>query len=345
MTSNEDYEKSYHPPFSSRHPIPTIQKYREEKQKRRDKADEADLSSETAQGTAFEATENARAKSDASADGFTRNGDVSASGQNGNVKIDSASPDAQQADGDTIEDTSELKSPSQKAKKLRKLLHLNRNDRAEREVTDPVTHLPTQIHDFTQKDLREVTRNGYLDSSQQSKRASFEKGSDRAAARADQAHAETLSLFPPPNYHKLKQDVARTVRRSMAVVGGLYALSGLVVAGWSLFGAESAASDTKVTATTFTVILVAVMTASLLATQHWTVSKANKIIESRVWNTERKQGKEMLQTRTPETSEWLNSTFEAIWPLVNPGIFASLSDRLEVSTQLNKVLLLFSLFS
>ena len=35
----------------------------------------------------------------------------------------------------------------------------NRKERAEREVTDPVTHLPVTIHDFTDEALKEVSYN------------------------------------------------------------------------------------------------------------------------------------------------------------------------------------------
>lgn len=57
-----------------------------------------------------------------------------------------------------IEDTSELNTASN-TKDKRKTLKKRKDEGNERVVTDPVTHLPVKIHDFTSKALEKVAKN------------------------------------------------------------------------------------------------------------------------------------------------------------------------------------------
>ena len=327
----EEHQTNFQPPYSSDHPIPTIQKYREEKDRRRAQAEEYDENTEATSGTALEATENAKAseqdsgRAGAASDANFSNVDRGEDERASHTNLQDANPDG-------TEDMSQTTNSTRKATRIRTLLHLNRNDRAEREVTDPVTHLPTQIHDFTQQDLKEVTKAGYT-SPTHSEQGRPQKENDKKVAASDQAHAETLSLFPPPSHQDLKEDVTRALRRGMNVLGLLFAAAEALLAAWMIHAVKTTRAD--VNATAFVFILIAVFSFGLmLIVRHWAKSKVSEAIDTRIWDTERSQGKEVVQNRTPETSEWLNATLYSMWPLVNPSIFTNLSDMLEVSKRM-----------
>ena len=332
MSSNdEEFQTSFHPPYSSAHPIPTIQKYREEKDKRRAQAEEHETNPEATSGTALEATENAKASEQDS-------GRTGAASDANYLKVDGRDDkpalhtNLQDANADAAEDTSQTATSTRKATKIRRLLHLNRNDRAEREVTDPVTHLPTQIHDFTQQDLKEVTKDGYLGPPRSGQGRSRTENDEKVTA-SDQAHAETLSLFPPPNHEDLKKDVTKALRRSMNILGLLFATAEALLAAWTIHAVKITRADMNATALVITLIAISTC-GSILIVKHWAKSKVSEAIDTRIWDTERSQGKEVVQNRMPETSEWLNSTLHSMWPLVNPSIFTNLSDMLEVSSKI-----------
>lgn len=324
----EEHQKNFHPPYSSDQPIPTIQKYREEKDKRRAQAEEHEDNTEATSGTAFEATENAKASEKNSAETGTANNADYSKVEEGNDESASYT-NLQDANVDAAEDTSQTTDSKRKAAKIRRLLHLKRNDRVEREVTDPVTHLPTQIHDFTQQDLKEVTKSGYA-SPPHSEQERPERESNKKVAASDQAHAETLSLFPPPNHQDLKEDVNRALRRGINVLSMLFAVAEALLAAWMIRTVKATRGNMNATALVITLIAIS-SCGLMLIVRHWAKSKVNEAIDARIWESERNQGKEVVKNRTPETSEWLNSTLFSMWPLVNPNIFTSLSDMLEVS--------------
>ena len=328
MSANEEeHQTNYQPPYSSHHPIPTIQKYREEKEKRRAQAEESHIDAGGSSETAIEATANAKAAEGAPDDTVaTGNGDHS--DPSGKDEGPVQQTKLQDANTNGEEDTAQTTSSTHKGKKIRKLLHLNRNDRAEREVTDPVTHLPTQVHDFTQKDLKGVIEKGYVDPPRPVQEKS-QKSSGEKAADANQPHAETSSLFPPPNHQQLKDDVSKAIHRSMNAVGLLFAIAGALLAAWTIYVSQ-VAGVARSAITFFFGLVVTLAIGSMLIVKHWAKSKAFEAIDARIWDTERSQGKEVMQNRIPETSEWLNSTLYSLWPMVNPSIFANLSDMLEV---------------
>ena len=329
-TNEEEHQTNYQPPYSSQHPIPTIQRYREEKDKRRAQAEESDTNAEGTSGTALEATENAKAAKQVPNDtGTIKDANYPDANQEGHEHAQNTN--LQDANTDGREVTAQTTNSTPKGSKIRKLLHLNRNDRAEREVTDPVTHLPTQIHDFTEKDLNGVIEKGYVDAPRAIQK-NYKRTSHEKSAISEQALAETLSLFPPPNHQNLKEDVTVAIRRSMNALGLLFAVAGALLAAWMTYAVEVTGASRSATAVVF--MLIAVLTScSMLVLRHWAMSKAFEAIDLRIWDTERSQGKEVMKNRTPETSEWLNSTLYSLWPMVNPNIFKNLSDMLEVSDQ------------
>jgi Ca2+-dependent lipid-binding protein len=52
-----------------------------------------------------------------------------------------------------------------------------------------------------------------------------------------------------------------------------------------------------------------------------------------VWQAERKRGQKLAKSQTAESTQWLNSLFASVWPLINPDLFMSISDTLEVCFQ------------
>lgn len=330
MSTNEEQEHqtNFHPPHSSDQPIPTVQKYREEKDRRRAQAEEYGDNTEATSGTALEATENARASEKNSAETGAANDADYLNVEKGDDEGASYT-NLQDANADAAEDTSQTTDSKLKATKIRRLLHLKKNDRAEREVTDPVTHLPAQIHDFTQQDLKEVTRSEYA-SPPHSEQNRPKIESNKKVGASDQAHAETLSLFPPPNHQDLKDDVNRALRRGINVLSMLFAVAEALLATWMIRIVKATRGDINSTALVITLIAISSCSLTLIV-RHWAKSKVNEAIDARIWESERNQGKDVVKNRTPETSEWLNSTLYSMWPMVNPSIFISLSDMLEVS--------------
>jgi Ca2+-dependent lipid-binding protein len=43
-----------------------------------------------------------------------------------------------------------------------------------------------------------------------------------------------------------------------------------------------------------------------------------------------RQRQKVAKTQTAESTQWLNSIMSSIWPLVNPDLFNSITDTLEV---------------
>lgn len=234
MDDHEDLRR-YQAPYSARRPVPTISRYREEKAARQaeslktDPHDDATLAQPDAgqqaggNGPDSSETRAEERPSDCGAqdDDVDDDDDVHGRGE----ETAAAPPEA-------FEDTSQVDPTSTDIKQRRRDLKARKKERAERLVTDPVTHLPVTIQDYTDEALKETVFS----------HPAFKADKRTAAATSirqhadDNAEGETLDLqrehdvlqsrFPLPDLDVLRHSVATINSR-----GHTFGLAGVALVG------------------------------------------------------------------------------------------------------------------
>lgn len=127
MSGQDDAEEQhrYHPPHNERHQIPTIGKFREEKERRQSAAAQY--------GSVTSGQQN----------GVENQQDIEAQDRETKQHTEREQTQAEQHDENVQPvDTSEADAAATDPKARRKEQKHRKDERAEREVTDPVTHLP-----------------------------------------------------------------------------------------------------------------------------------------------------------------------------------------------------------
>ncbi|OAP54973.1 hypothetical protein AYL99_10673 [Fonsecaea erecta] len=229
--------------------------------------------------------------------------------------------------------------PRQKRKDMK---HKKRSDGG-REVTDPVTHLPIIIRDSTHKDLKAVEQNipstgtdfrtktgvsGARKSSQE-----LEKEREEAQDSLDGIQ----KLFPPPKFDDLKNELARTYERAVTI--GLISAVGLLllgevaarVSGVSLYD-KGSPWRSRLSAAVVAIFIPGVIAAAVIfVVRDWLGKKVEAICKDEIWDAARQEELHTTQAEhaIPESVAWLNNLLSAVWPLVNPDLFTSISDMLE----------------
>lgn len=354
--------KTHKAPYTPHHPIPTVQKYREEKQNRQERY-----------GTAGDGEPEGKKEDegmlDRLGDAYTtlRHGKEAANPseetqpfemENKNIeprddevaddhagrageRLDTQSDkdDGEAKNDETAEDTTEgMLAETQDPKKARKAMKKFSANGQEREVTDPVTHLPIQIHDFTDKDLKKTTKNPPPAGAEPksatggANRNKDDEELEREGQESQDSYQAMQPLFPPPEFQTTRDDITDVYRKALSagigVVGGSLSL---VVA---LFHVTR--NSTGISRTIFTTLEVitclGVTVAVIVGMRQYTENRIKNVWETEVWQAERQQGRKLAKTHTAESAQWLNSLLAAVWPLVNPDLFTSISDTLEVSS-------------
>ncbi|KKY20033.1 putative meiotically up-regulated protein [Diplodia seriata] len=362
MDARDDTEPSrrdYKAPYTTHHPVPTIGRYREEKAQR-----EAQYASPTSaqddSGWTERAADTAKAywkgekhqaspsDSSTSAQPYPshnknlvgREDDQSLPEHQGQDEepMDSAHDPAARKDGegggDVAEDTSEDTMATKDARERRKLMKKKGDDPTKRTVTDPVTHLPITIHDFTKNDLKTAPQNEPAAGTHRrtaTGTSAKDKSEDdlRDEATDSQAyHSGMEMLFPPPEFDNIRVELAR-IYKTAATVG----LS-LVVGLTSLLLALARffiRSDFRLQVASPVILLATAGTGAAIiwAMRDWIDKKVANLWDDETWEAERQRGKELAKAEMPESTQWLNSLLASIWPLVNPDLFTSLVDTLE----------------
>lgn len=322
---HEDAEanRRFQAPYSAKHPIPTISKYREEKQARQERAmhnDDGARGHDDSNATAAVGTEATRR-------------DDRATGENEMKKRE------QEGESDAPKDTSEVDPNAADPRQRMKDNKSKKKERAEREVTDPVTHLPITIHDFTDEALEEVnldeaapqstgiqkTTSGL---SEETKREKL--GDDRQ--RLQREHDSLAHRFPPPDFDALRQELAHITKKGITfgMAGALGLLAAALVIG-KLLRKEDGTMSTVARISWLSLLAAGVGTAAILTlgVREWIAKRISNVFEDEVWAAQRQQIKEDADKHETETTVWLNSLLGAVWPMVNPDLFASLGDTLE----------------
>ncbi|KAK8175890.1 hypothetical protein IWX90DRAFT_464380 [Phyllosticta citrichinensis] len=361
MTARDDTHttrRDFTPRYSPHHPIPTISKYREEKAHRGEahSALAADSEEPTwAEKTATAAKNYWTGESSQSAKDADDGSQQHYQSRNKNHAQHRDDPDAHDDDhdestdtqhnydgsesgdeeedygGELTEDTSESMVSGRTPKEKRKKMKRRTEDPTERTVTDPVTHLPITIHDFTNKDLKNVPENE--DPPNSTKRCSTgagakEKDHDQLQAEADESeqyHSGIEAMFPPPSFENTRNELTKIYQNATTIVLGLV-VGMLLVA---LTAARVSSVNHHFAVSTALIFILGIGVLAILGMRSWIENKVDAVWNTEVWEAERQNGKGLAKSETPESTQWLNSLLAAIWPLVNPDLFTSLADTLE----------------
>lgn len=263
-----DGQKQYGRPYTPSHPVPTIQKYREERGdlgsnvKKREEA-QAEDGEEEREGTFHHAqnavkkifghghvekipgdpypSQNRHATSSfheptpvPDEDAQDRSKPPLAPPKDGNRVPPGGEKD--QKNGEQAQTASETAASHSDPREKRKAVkHLSRDD-GSREVTDPVTHLPIVIHDATGKDLRKAPENepsagsGHRTQTGLSNASKSDSQFEQEAREAQANHEGLRRLFPPPEFDKTQTELMKTYRFAVATgIGSVMVCATLVL--------------------------------------------------------------------------------------------------------------------
>ena len=314
-----------------RHPIPNVQRYRENQKKREHREppvehiDSSDESKGQENSLRSSAKERLHLKSPSNPNATkapyhnaNRNIDYcedderdSAQDDASTTRSSSSHTEVDSANGGT-QATNTTTDPRQKRKNAK---HMRRSTKG-REVTDPVTHLKVLIHDQTEKDLEHLSENE--DPAQPIPLDAQMKHNERA-------HAAMERLFPSPDFNQVKNQIQMIAQRGLLVgIGSVMTMSLLVAAVHSFD-----LSHRKLAFTISTTILLVFAFASYSAIHTFVQRKVSSICDDQVWTSHRHAEQSTPQSNIPESAQWLNSIFNSVWSLINPDLFTSLADNLE----------------
>ncbi|CAI6341422.1 unnamed protein product [Periconia digitata] len=363
MSGVDDVQNStvkHKQPYTTHNPIPTVQGYREEKKQREEQYgvgaghtghEEDDRTKLGRLGDAYTALRHGKEALNPTEEtqpytaenkNFGGNDDEIADDHAGRVDPNQATDeqnggdnDDEELDSETAEDTTEGMLASQDPKEARKSMKKWSADGTERQVTDPVTHLPIKIHDFTTKDLKMTPKNGPpagTEPNSATGAAGKEKDYEQLADEADtanEAHESMESLFPPPDFQMTREGITDAYRKAMTAGLGLIGLSLTAVVAIFQFTRYAQGWSRFVFAVLEIGVCVGVSAGVVVGMRQWTENKINTVWETEVWQAERQLGKKFAKSRTAESAQWLNSLLASVWPLINPDLFTSISDTLE----------------
>jgi hypothetical protein len=216
-----------------------------------------------------------------------------------------------------------------------------------REVTDPVTHLPIVIRDSTHKDLKSAEKNipsWGTDVRTRTGIAGANKTQEELDGEKDElqrSHNGMQRLFPPPSFDDLRIELTQTYQLALTVgLGSIVVLVALAMAIVQFFdfdfgrptGAKQSSSWLSIIpAATILLASIGIGFAVTLATSGWLSNKVAKVWSDEVWDAARIQELQANDSEdmVPESVAWLNNLLAAVWPLINPDLFTSISDMLE----------------
>ncbi|KAH8731517.1 hypothetical protein GQ44DRAFT_822432 [Phaeosphaeriaceae sp. PMI808] len=348
----EDQRRSFKAPHNARNPIPTVKKYREEKQRRHDEFGQPD----------DEVDQDGRSKRHKLGDAYNaftgKGGDNINDGkepyqaENKNLlaaqDVDMAHDHAgdtvnhkdqnlaQDTDDDEdIEDTTQGQLHESDPKKARKQMKKFSADGTEREVTDPVTHLPVKIHDFTDKDLKRTKKNAPPVGSEprtMTGMAAVDKSDehlDDEEQDSKDSHTAMEVLFPPPDFDMSRTEITTVYSHALMVGLGAIAVSLIIVD--TLFWPTRRMSGWRgqMWKAIQLLTMLGVAGGISLFMRQYARNRIRNVWDVEVWHAERRRGKKLAKSQTAESTQWLNSLFASFWPLINPDLFTSISDTLE----------------
>lgn len=353
-------QRNYTKPYSSKHPIPTIQGYRAHRKEIEEQYGGDDDQFE--QNTTDEPSKPKRAydsaktilKGEDEQANNSQHGPYPVSNHNDQQRLgqNDVGPHLTSQDAQGDSDQSSKKHGSKKKggsaaeqaageidpRKKRKAMKHGKREGG-REVTDPVTHLPIVIHDQTSKTLESMPENEPAPGSHSRTATGIEGASKSQSELSDEQNElqrrynGLQKTFPPPSFSDLQQDLATIYK--FAIITGLSVfllLSVSAIVATAVLTSSSIGKRSKgVIGIVILLLTVAFGALAVYVVGGWLENKSKGIWEDRTWEALREQEKSHLadDSELPESVQWLNSLLTSIWPLVNPDLLASLVDTLE----------------
>ena len=206
-----------------------------------------------------------------------------------------------------------------------------------REVTDPITHLPVTIHDFTDHELSAVPENESHPDPSLARKSEKQVGEEYDQLKRE--HNGLLRCFPPPNFAATREELATVYQRAILFGLGSIFLSSLALlaAGLVAFGFTSRGRWDWQTSWPQVLLYIMVIVVPGLgigggivwSVREWVGYRIKDIWESQVWEAARTEEEDTADSPTPESTQWLNSILASVWALINPDLFTGLADTLE----------------
>ncbi|KAL8751916.1 MAG: hypothetical protein Q9199_006101 [Rusavskia elegans] len=248
MSDHADFDenasrRTFTAPYTSRHPVPTIQDYedkRHDRDKNRVPADpDVDDSSNVNKKMGFIAAAKERLLSPHAGSNDmptnqqpyeSTNRHLAGNGISKGQLEDSSQASFHEASsqdapgGESSEspkDTSQTIAASNNPREKRKIMKTINRDSKGREVTDPITHLPITIHDATSIELNSVPENEVDHAAGGKNHEQEDAGEQRAA------HHGMEALFPPPSLQVSGENLASIMRT--ALTAGLSSMLGVLL--------------------------------------------------------------------------------------------------------------------
>ena len=262
---DEASRRQFVAPYTSKHPIPTVQKYRENRSdldkernevEKAQEADEGDNKAKRAFGAVkkiFKGEDEPQGDHDpypSENRNFEHENSPADEGRpqppakdkptetNGNSRSGGeASTDDKKKPG-----TESVSTQADPRKKRKEMKHMDR-DTGGRQVTDPVTHLPIEIRDQTQFDLKHTPENEPAPG-QISKSQTGASGASKSQGQLDEEHAELQrgydsmqKTFPPPDFDDTKKELTKLFQFALTVgLGSIGVLALFTIVMLQLFG-------------------------------------------------------------------------------------------------------------
>ncbi|KAL8871578.1 MAG: hypothetical protein Q9174_002619 [Haloplaca sp. 1 TL-2023] len=346
-------------PYSSHHPVPTVQGYQETRQDRQDcqghttgaqqrqdanpegrKADSLELAEphllRRSRGTGDQRSSCGPSFSQNIYDaGNTRDSKESFSETTHLVRSQNKVETEKE---NAIKDGSEIVSASNDPREKRKNMKSLKRDTQGRHVTDPVTHLPVHIHDSTTSELRSAPETELHASLSQSAKEGIRSSQEADHHRA--AHQSMRAVFPPPDLQQSGERFA--VIMQSALTAGLSLLLALLSVGlfsvhlcyaYQQSDQSSRMSNGWLSLLTMSLpVLGFEVGAGMLVIwglRSWIEKKVLTVWEDGIWEAAQVQEQDSSQSSMPESVQWMNRILASVWPLINPDLFTSLADTLE----------------
>jgi len=333
------HERKHKAPYTSHHPVPTVQKYRHEKEEREEQYGgpqevQDDRSKIGRLGDAYTALRHGPEAVNPDADTQPYKAENKNFGHDDTEADDHAGRIESRKgkdDEDTTQNTMNMADPKQARKAMKKF----ESDGTGREVTDPVTHLPVTIHDFTEKELKQTPKNGPPAGTEPrtaTGAAGKNKDEQQLATEEEDSkagHEVMEALFPPPDFAMTREGITDAYRKAVTVGLGLISLSLITTVSLFQFTRHTTGWSRAFFVLAEVAVSLGVTGAVGFVVRQWTENKIHTVWETEVWQAEREQGKKVAKNATAESAQWLNSLLASVWPLINPDLFTSICDTLE----------------
>ena len=343
MSGRDDVEdrRHFHGPYTPKSTIPTIQKYREEKEARRAQAGDIQEERED-DGELLSRKETARQYWHRNDDKTGRQ-DEQSQQQDGHLNEKDRNGSTENAGeqaytgAEMPQDTSQVDPQSMDPKARMKSKNKHKQERMEREVTDPVTHLPVRIFDFTDEALEEISENDPPHGSTPETSTGLlgkSKSDDELRKEMDRMRRGQMEMnekFPPPKFTELRKDLEDIEKKGVTIglIGMGFVVFLVLVFEKMLASRDHSWTRSAITWTFLGLVAIGGVWASVAGVRDWMSKRIKSVWDDEVWDAEKTKLEADSSRHDAESVRWLNSLLGSVWPLVNPDLFVSLGDTLE----------------